>query len=609
LWLRNLSDFFVGSLRHARHFDRESYVEQLADQGFTHVTVNGLGVERPFEKGPPGDVYSWFYDYSPDLDQFVSSPLIDGIYPREYLSDNLAFLKANAALAVKHGLVPGLHINSPRSMPEQFWKRYPFLRGARVDHPRESFLPRYTLAMSHPAVQEHYRILVRRLLNEIPELGFIHIWTNDSGAGFEFVTSLYAGRNGGPYLIREWKSDDEIARKAAENVVTYFRLLRDEARTVNPDFRVICDLGPFYAERKHIAPELGDGLDAGAFGSFEGSESLEERSMLLQAGAHVHNKLDLGGNNVLGLPYPRFVYEQLRKASDAGIRHALVSITPRSLAPYDVNGEVLKAFQFSADVDVESILHEAASRWVSGERVRVLVDCWNDSDLAVQAYPNDIPYSTFAFPWFRLWVRPFVPNIDAIPESDRAYYEEYLLATFNNPARIDLNNDMLWNFLSVGEAARRKATIDHSVLPPLVRALANIEMQLAANDLTQREVQVFLDLRDRLTAAHCYFTTMRNTVAWTEAVHGYVEAASESDKQHYRALCRSMVERELANTRILLSLWSESTTDWMPVSRLKESLHIYDEHFGEHLERKIELMEKHKDDEPAIDPTFMWRMR
>jgi len=170
LWLRNLSDFFVGSLRHARHFDRESYVEQLADQGFTHVTVNGLGVERPFEKGPPGDVYSWFYDYSPDLDQFVSSPLIDGIYPREYLSDNLAFLKANAALAVKHGLVPGLHINSPRSMPEQFWKRYPFLRGARVDHPRESFLPRYTLAMSHPAVQEHYRILVRRLLNEIPEL-------------------------------------------------------------------------------------------------------------------------------------------------------------------------------------------------------------------------------------------------------------------------------------------------------------------------------------------------------------------------------------------------------------------------------------------------------
>ena len=46
-------------------------------------------------------------------------------------------------------------------MPEEFWARYGFLRGARVDHPRETFRPRYTLAMAHPAVQEHYRELMR----------------------------------------------------------------------------------------------------------------------------------------------------------------------------------------------------------------------------------------------------------------------------------------------------------------------------------------------------------------------------------------------------------------------------------------------------------------
>lgn len=573
------------------------------------MTVNGLGVERPFETGPRGDVYSWFYDYSPDLDQFVSSSLVEGLYPQEYLSANLAFLKSNVDLALKYGLVPGLHINSPRSMPEQFWQRYPFLRGARVDHPRESFLPRYTLAMAHPTVQDHYRQLLRNLLNQVPELGFIHVWTNDSGSGFEFTTSLYAGRNGGPYLIREWKGDDEIARRAAENVLTYFRLLRDEAKTVNPDFRVICDLGPFYAERKYIAPELGDGLDAGAFGSFEGSESPEERAILQRAGALVHTKLDLGGNNILGIPYPRLVYEQLRRVFDAGARYVLVNTTPRSLAPFDINSEILRAFQTSSNMDVERTLHEAASRWVSREHVQDLVDCWNDSDLAVQAYPGDVPYSTFAFPWFRLWVRPFVPNIDAIPESEREYYERYLLATFNNPARIDLNNDMLWNFLSVEEAAQRKATIDHHVLPPLVRALARIETRLGARDLSEGERQVFLDQRDRLTASHCFFTTMRNTVAWTESVHGYVSATTEKEKQQYRSLCRSMVESELANTRNLLALWKEGTTDWMPVSRFKETLHIYDEHFGDHLQRKITLMEKHRNDEPGIDPNFMWRMK
>ena len=125
---------------------------------------------QPFESGPPGDVYSWFYDYSPDLDQFVESSLIKGMYPAEYLQANREYLKANASLARKYHLVPGLHICSPRSMPDEFWSKYPFLRGARIDHPRESFRPRYTPAMAHPSVQAHYRELVRNILNQMPQL-------------------------------------------------------------------------------------------------------------------------------------------------------------------------------------------------------------------------------------------------------------------------------------------------------------------------------------------------------------------------------------------------------------------------------------------------------
>jgi hypothetical protein len=572
------------------------------------VTVNGLGVERPFETGPPGDVYSWFYDYSPDLDQFVSSSLIEGDYPKDYLNRNLDFLKSNAAAAVKHGLVPGLHINSPRSMPEEFWAKYPFLRGARIDHPRESFRPRYTLAMAHPVVQEHYRELIRNLMTEVPQLGFIHVWTNDSGSGFEFVTSLYAGRNGGPYLIREWKGDDEIARKAAENVLTYYRLLRDETTRVHRDFRVICDLGPFYAERKYIAPCLGDGLDAGAFGSFEGSESQEERELLKRAGALVHNKLDLSDNNVLGVPYPVLVSERLREASSNGVTCLLVSATPQSLAPYDINGEVLRSFQLNPEKPLDKILTEAAERWVSPSFVQDLVKLWRLSDTAVRAYPPGIPYSTFAFPWFRFWIRPFVPNIDALPESDRSYYERFLLATFNNPARVDLNNDMMWNFLTVQEAGEKKDSIDRTVIPPVNEALEAAAKLLQGLSRTEASRKVFEDVRDRLRAARCFFMTMRNSLAWTESVHGYLESHSSADKERYRSLCRAMVTSELENAKNLLKLWNESDVDWMPISRTGESLHIYGEHFGDHVRRKITLMQQHVDDEPSIDPEFMWRM-
>ncbi|MBF8297220.1 MAG: hypothetical protein HW389_3765, partial [Bacteroidetes bacterium] len=33
------------------------------------------------------------------------------------------------------------------------------------------------------------------------------------------------------------------------------------------------------------------------------------------------------------------------------------------------------------------------------------------------------------------------------------------------------------------------------------------------------------------------------------------------------------------------------------------------ENFGELLKKKIELMERHRDDEPYIDPNYMWRMQ
>ena len=565
-------------------------------------------MNQPLEYGPPGDVYSWFYDYSPDLDQFVSSKLLDGFYPKEYLKSNLDFLKSNTALALQHGLVPGLHINSPRSMPEEFWKKYPFLRGARIDHPRESFKPRYTLAMAHPVVQQHYRELVRNIMVEVPQLGFIHIWTNDSGSGFEFVSSLYAGRNGGPYLIREWKGDDEIARKAAENVLTYYRLLRDEGRKVNPDFHVICDLGPFYSERKYIVPGLGNGLDAGAFGSFEVKESDGEQAALNRVGAVAHHKLDLCDNNIPGVPFPFLVHKRLQAAAASGVTSLLTSTVPHSLAPYDINGEVLRYFQFDPAKSIDDVLRRAAVGWVGSRYAEQLLSLWRLSDSAVQAYPPGIPFSTFAFPWFRLWIRPFVPNIDAITESDRSYYEQYLLATFNNPTRVDLNNDMMWNFLTVEEAGEKKAAIDREVIPPLDKALEQTATLLWEPGLEPSVRKVFEDTRDRLRAARCFYSTMRNSVAWTQSVHGFMKAQNPSARTQYRSMCRAMVDNELENARNLLKLWNESAIDWMPVSRAGESLHIHANNFGEHLQRKIALMERHIDDEPFIDPDYMWRM-
>ncbi|PSO44851.1 hypothetical protein BRC21_00845, partial [Candidatus Saccharibacteria bacterium SW_7_54_9] len=116
-----------------------------------------------------------------------------------------------ARLCTRYGLKPGLLCFEPRTLPEHFFQEYPTLRGARVDHPFRSHRPRYTLAQDHPATRRHYRQLMKNLMEEVPSLEYISIWSNDSGAGFEHTSSLYVGRNGGPYMIREWRSHEPEA--------------------------------------------------------------------------------------------------------------------------------------------------------------------------------------------------------------------------------------------------------------------------------------------------------------------------------------------------------------------------------------------------------------
>ena len=68
------------------------------------------------------------------------------------------------------------------------------------------------MTITHPKVLEHYAEMLTKIMQAVPELGYMCVWSNDSGSGFEYTKSLYAGRNGGAYLIREWKNDEEIAQ-------------------------------------------------------------------------------------------------------------------------------------------------------------------------------------------------------------------------------------------------------------------------------------------------------------------------------------------------------------------------------------------------------------
>lgn len=658
-WNRTVYDFFLNQEgRIQQGLDRETYIERLAASGFTHLEVNGLAAPRGLETGPPGEIYPMFYTYCPALDQFTASRLNEGLYPDEWLAANLDRLKENARSVTARGLVPGLLCFEPRSVPEEFFTRYPMLRGARVDHPFRSFKPRFNMTITHPLVREHYAEMVDNLLREVPELGFLTIWTNDSGAGFEYTKSLYVGRNGGAYLIREWKDDEEIARAAGENALLFFRTLRDAGRERNPDFRIITRMESFYGEHDTIWAGLEEGIDVETTSlvgrgwempythpRYPDSRSINggtvyqlgfddrERDLMVELeerASEPHFYFAAGPNSMfaplVGIPCPRLTWQRLDLLHRGGVDNLAHTggTAPPEIVPFNINHEVVSLYQFDPEIDLEAELARIACEWAGEERAGDLLEAWRLTEEAILAFPNITPlYSTFGFVWYRLWARPFVPDIEAIPLSERAYYQDWMCTTPHNPNNVDLSRDVLFELMTPEQCERDLERIDANLWGPLDGAIALLEgirgkvdddgRQDGSGDQVDRGDDDVTDMIEdqyvRISALRCWFETQRNVAAWVAGVHGWLDAKEEGDEERMsacRTLLGEMSDREIANSRRLLELL-DSGIEFMATTDLEETQLVHGRNLDELLRKRIALMEAHRDDEPFIDPRYIER--
>ena len=609
-WLRGDDGFFADKKRFSRGYCPEKSIQELARLGCSNVVINSLSTPFSLETGPPGEIYYRFYIGAPDLDQFTETALNQGSYPPEYLDANMQFLKAQAKLAEKYGISPGLYICNPRSVPEALLEKYPFLRGARVDHPFRSFRPRYNLTLGHPAVRWHYARMLSNIMNEIPEISFITTFLNDSGSGFEYTARLYSGRNGGAYIAREWITHDEFATAAADNVVRYYRLLRDTGREINPEFHIIAGLFAIPEEQPLIMDKMDAGIDLQmSLADMKDPLKWSREQKLRQRGSHLYTRTSADGAIVLGVPAPWFVNENLNRILDADLDRISVSLDPPSLAPYDINRDVVKWVQFNGTASPDDMIRKRADEWVGDKNAADLVELWKKTDNAVRLFPEVPLYSNhWAFEMYRFWVRPYVPDIGKIAESDRAYYEKYAMATFNNPHRVDFGKDVLWDIITREQGENIIEQYDNACRPALNEAMELAVRVVDRVDNGSRAEVVFTDFRDRLLALECLYRSLRNIGAWVAGVHGYMDAENGEERAAAYRIVEEMMDDELENARNLLALWEKTDVEFIPIHAYGETWHEYGDNLGELIQRKINLMEKHRYDKPYIDPDFMWRM-
>tara|TARA_Y100000385_G_scaffold290374_1_gene363239 strand:- start:3466 stop:5574 length:2109 start_codon:yes stop_codon:yes gene_type:complete len=626
--------------RSARKFDREQYVATLAETGFTHVEVNGLQAHMPMEDSVQSEYYPQFYTYTAGFNHFIDTPLTEGLWQPHYLEANLNNLKSIVALGRKYGLKPGVCMFEPRTLPERFFQRYPTLRGARVDHPFRSRLPRYCLAQDHPVTKQHYRAAIKNLMKAAPDLSYMSVWTNDSGAGFEHTGSLYVGRNGGPYMIREWRNHEKVAQAAGESITRYLANIQGAAAETNPDFDIILRLEPFKLEQnyikkgmsKHItweAPSLlvkGYTLPythpkypemSGVAGSPLQTEIDEsERKVLAESraqGAEPTMQYAIGSSAcfepLLGVPYPRLLRKKLESMRDLDLKRisGFGGLNNTGQTPYWPNPAVIRATQFTPEVSIDDVLINTARGFVGEKFAAKLVSCWDDFEEAVSWQPPVMLFSGFGFTWQRTLDRPYVPDIEAIPAKDRAYYERHGCFQHNNPGMNDLGKDVLFDIVTKEQGFEALKAFDKNSLPRIDKLVAKLE-KLEAQTVDQPKTQAaFSDLLDRTRGYRIVCGSIRMVCAWCAHVYSYLDSTKAAEKKKHEKALQVAIDEELINTQNLIQLLETDRTEFMVLSGVANNTFCYGEDLSELLRSKIRLMKKYRHKKPRIDKDILWR--
>jgi hypothetical protein len=627
--------------RSARGFDPEHYAATLAESGFTHCEVNGLQAHMPYEDLVADEYYPQFYTYAPGFNHFLATPLTRGLWPEMYLEANLNHLKKLAEIGRRYGLRPGVCMFEPRSMPERLFQKYPTLRGARIDHPFRSRLPRYTLAQDHPIAVEHYRAAIGQLVRAVPDLSYMSVWTNDSGAGFEHTASLYVGRNGGPYMIREWRNHDKVAAAAGASIARFLKNLQSAAAAVNPDFDVLLRIEPFKVEHEHIKAALGGHVgweapslmvkgyhvpynhprypeQAGVGGSiFQPTMDPGETEALKQTRAQGVEPVlyyspgpVMNQEPLLGIPFPRALHQKLLAVRATGITRisAFGGLANTSATPYWPNPEAIRAAQFFPDTPIDDILLAYARRLVGEQPAPALIGAWEEFEEAVSWQPAVPLFTAFGYCWQRTWDRPIVPDIAAIPAADRAYYEKHGCFQFNNPSLFDLGKDVLFDLISRDYGSRSAGYFDRNVFPRLDRLIAKLAQLVSLNSggANAAALAVFTDLHDRARAYRYWCGSLRSVCAWCADVYGYLAATKAADRARHEKSLQATIDLELANTQALHALLTTAKTEVICVSGVGNNTFFYGEDLPELLLTKIRLMQKYRNRKPHIPADTMW---
>jgi hypothetical protein len=603
--------------RFCKGFDRARHFEEACRIGLTGVEINRSPDQNVYQVTHlrrAEDPYPWINDYGLALDMYAESKLNQGTYPEAMLARHRADLAEAGRTAARWGLTPGMMCYEPRWVPERLFDRHPRLRGARVDHCGRSFTPRYTLDISLPEVLEHYRQLLRGVFELAPQLGYLHLWHCDSGAGYPYATYLYPGPNG---------SHRAKAKGVGRLVGEFLGALAEEGRRHNPGFKVVQAFTWEFTPAewadvlKHLTPgvEVSHSLgidewrpirdrEVYAYGGMAGATSGPGHTAKLieqdrAAGRDPFMEGDVSHSWDLepcaGTDFPGVLLKKAAHLDAVGAKRMLFrsGFASPPMVSHSINNEVLRDW-FHGKLDAPALLADRARAWTATPQEAAAVqDAWAALDHAIL----NIPKSTFFVPgwamgWGQWLFRPLVPNRALLSADELAELTTHEFYLEDDPGRMNVFFEGYERIVRDDDAGWFVEIYDEEVLAPLDKAA----LSLTALGSLSRYAS---ELRDRLQTHGHILSTYRHWHAGQRAINlALIENRDHPETSAHCQTLRATIKAEIDNLNRFAALL-DSTPHQVVLETTRER-NVY-RHAGisRLLRKKTAVMGAHINDAPG----------
>ncbi len=597
VWDVNLT----GQNKMADGFNLENHIREAVRLGYSGVECNRfIGMEL-LQQHSPEDPYPWFTYWGPSMDQFVSSPLFDGVYPKEYLDRNLTDLKHVVQLVESFGLKPIFMGYEPRYVPEKFFEKHPELRGPRVDHPLRSIEKRYSLCTDRPEVLDHYRTLARRLTEEVPGIVEMHIIFHDSGAGLCWFDALYSGKNG-PEFCKNIPMEERM-RKFFGAIQQGFE---DNGRSIpivaQPHGSSRSDIDAFLSGTpKEVSITAGNWTSW----SLNGNDPLGIDLHILEQSVKEGRRTLYFQQHFTGFdvaptteyPLPHYLAARLKRALalNIDVLTTLGGIVSPPVKQQSAMQEVYRQFLLTPAAPEKELVSEVALKLGGAKGGPLLETIWQDIETAIKENRGDLGFGLGTeYASRRTLVRPLVPDAPALLPDERDFWLRYTFSGYQRFGAAHLfrgeggNPSLQWYAKNLEQSARARDAFQKSS--------RNMRDFIKNNSDQTLKYPYLIDHERQLCFLGYVYATGANLYEGQAILDKYskknIEEELKKDVDNDVKRFEEVVENEISNTREFIKFLNEGGDIGMSLLP-EETTWAYSDYLPVLLEKKIDIMQHH----------------